>query len=351
MKKKILPIFILLISLAFIGVGIAYAYLSSPVDKKNTEEIQIEIKSGYSSRKIAEVLEEKGLIRNKYIFLLELKIYKRGTLKAGTYSLNKSMTLKEIIDSLENSKGIALNVKITFREGETITDLAKVIEKNTNHTYDEVIEKLNSQEYLNELISEYWFLTEDILNENIYYPLEGYLAPNTYHFENKDTSIETIIKTMLDEEDKILSKYKDVVSKDPHYYLTMASITQLEGTNEENRKMIAGIFENRLNVGMNLGSDVTTYYAFQIKMTEPLDGSLFQTSNPYNTRAADMGGKMPVGPICNPDESSIISAVSPTENDYYYFVADSEKNIYYSRNDAEHQATIARLKKEGKWLW
>ena len=115
--------------------------------------------------------------------------------------------------------------------------------------------------------------------------------------------------------------------------------------------MIAGIFENRLNAGMNLGSDVTTYYAFQIKMTEPLDGSLFQTSNPYNTRAADMGGKMPVGPICNPDESSIISAVSPTENDYYYFVADSEKNIYYSRNDAEHQATIDRLKKEGKWLW
>ena len=76
MKKKILPIFILLISLALVGVGIAYAYLSSPVDKNSTEEIQIEIKPGYTSRKIAEVLEEKGLIRNKYVFLLELKIYK-----------------------------------------------------------------------------------------------------------------------------------------------------------------------------------------------------------------------------------------------------------------------------------
>ena len=156
---------------------------------------------------------------------------------------------------------------------------------------------------------------------------------------------------MLKQEEKVLEPYKSKISNNIHRVMTMASIVELEGTNTENRKMIVGIFNNRLKINMNLGSDVTTYYAFQKSMTEPLDGSYFARENPYNTRASSMGGKMPVGPICNPDESSIISAVSPTENDYYYFVADSEKNIYYSRNDAEHQATIARLKKEGKWLW
>ena len=94
--------------------------------------------------------------------------------------------------------------------------------------------------------------------------MEGYLAPETYYFDNKDVLITDIIETMLKQTTKILEPYKTKFMEKPHYYMTMASILELEGTNTENREMIVGIFENRLNGGMNMGSDVTTYYGLQL---------------------------------------------------------------------------------------
>jgi hypothetical protein len=132
-----------------------------------------------------------------------------------------------------------------------------------------------------------------------------------------------------------LEKYKDAISSDPHYYLTMASIVQLEGTNTENRKKIVGTFKNRLNSGYNMGSDVTTYYALQVDMKEDLKAEQFATVNPYNTRGANMIGKMPIGPICNPSVSSIEASVYPEENDYLFFVADKHGNIYFTKTNAE----------------
>src|SRR5699024_1894265 len=143
--------------------------------------------------------------------------------------------------------------------------------------------------YLQELMSRYWFLTDSILQEGIYYPLEGYLAPDTYEFKDKDVTITTIIETMLDEMESELEPYRNMISGNIHYYMTMASMVELEGTNTDNRKMIAGIFENRLEANMNLGSDVTTYYALQYPMTSDLTTAQFATINPYNTRASNMG--------------------------------------------------------------
>ena len=124
-----------------------------------------------------------------------------------------------------------------------------------------------------------------------------------------------------------------------------------EGKSNSDRKGISGVFYNRLDKKMSLGSDVTTYYAFQIKMTEPLDGSLFQKSNPYNTRAADMGGKMPVGPICNPNIESIEASLKPTKNDYLFFVADKHGKIFFTKTNKEHEDKVAEIKRKGDWIW
>ena len=185
----------------------------------------------------------------------------------------------------------------------------------------------------------------------IYYPLEGYLAPNTYHFDNKDVSVEEIIETMLEQMKKELEPFKNDMVSNPHYYLTMASIVELEGTNTDNRKMIVGIFENRLNSGMNLGSDVTTYYGLQVPMTSDLTTEQFASINLYNTRSTTMIGKMPVGPICNPGISSIEASVKPTNNDYLFFVADKNGKIYYSKTNNEHEKKIAEIKANGDWIW
>lgn len=355
-KRKPKPLLIiiilfLLLLLVLIGLG-CWSYLLSPVDKNSDASIVVVIPEGSGVKSIAKILKDKKLIKSDFIFVVYTKINKTNSLKASTYELKKSMDLEEIVDILQ--KGNSYNpdeIKITFKEGEKITDYSLEIANKTIHTPEDVISVMTDQEYISILISKYWFLTDQILNPNIYYPLEGYLFPNTYHFENNEVTIQVIIERMLQETEKQLEKYKTVMINDPHYYITLASMLELEGTNTENRKMIAGVFNNRLAKGMNLGSDVTTYYALQHPMTSDLTKAQFATDNPYNTRSENMAGKMPIGPICNPSISSIEASSYPTNSDFLYFVADKHGQIFYTKTYSEHMAKVKEIKEKGDWIW
>ena len=351
-KKAKLLLVVVLLALFLIGIGVSWMVMTGPVNSNDKNDVEVVIENGSSSSSIGKLLKDKGLIKSELLFKIYLKLNNVNSLKASTYKFNKSMDLVSIIKVLE--KGNSYNpdeVRITFKEGLRITDYAKVIDKNTNNNYDDILLVFKDLDYTKSLISKYWFLTDSILDSNIYYPLEGYLAPDTYHFKNKDVSVEDIITTMLDEEEKKLEKYKNSLSSNIHYYMTMASIVELEGTNSENRKMIVGVFENRLNSGMNLGSDVTTYYGLQAAMTSDLTTEQFNSSNPYNTRGAGMIGKMPVGPICNPSLSSIEASINPTKSDYLFFVADKHGNIYYTKTNKEHDQKVQEIKDKGDWIW
>ncbi len=353
-RKKPKPLLFILFFFAFLLIFTSgvWWYFTSPVDRKSKEKIEVVVTSGMSSSEIGKALKEKELIRSEKFFKAYVKINNISSLKASTYIFSKSMNLKAIVRSLE--KGSKYNpemIKLTFKEGLRVTDYAGVIEKGTNHSTSEVLQIMNDSSYIKTLIDKYWFLTDDILDSNIYYPLEGYLAPDTYHFDNKDVAITDIIETMLDQTEKRVEIYKDKLVGNPHYYFTMASIVELEGTNLDNRKMIVGIFENRLKSGMNLGSDVTTYYGLQIAMTSDLSTEQFASANFYNTRSSAMIGKMPVGPICNFSFSSIEASVEPTINDYLFFVADKKGRIYYTKTNKEHDEKVAEIKANGDWIW
>lgn len=351
-KAKPLLIILVIIALMLLGAGTTWLVMASPVDKKNTATVEIIIPNGTTTRQIGVILKNKGLIRSELFFNIYIKVNRPKTMKASTYTMAKNMSLDEIIKILESGNSYNPDViSITFKEGERITDICEVISTKTNHTYDEAIAKMKDKEYIETLISKYWFLSNDILSESIYYPLEGYLAPNTYQFTNKEVSIEAIIETMLKQTEKILNKYKDKMTKPVHYYVTMASMAELEGTNTENRKQIVNVFENRLTKGMNLGSDVTTYYALQHPMTQDLTVAQFATNNPYNTRSTSMMGKMPIGPICNPSESSIEASLNPTQSTYLYFVADKYGKIYFTTTLQEHNAKVKEIKDKGDWIW
>lgn len=343
----VIVIGILMIIMAFIWI-----FLSSPVDRSDDTEVKIEIKAGVGTQGIADILKENNLIRSKFVFTAHVKLYNVKSLKAATYIFSPNMNLNEIVKILE--EGNVYNpdlVVLTFKEGQNIPDYAKLIATQTNNSYEEVISIINNKDYINELINKYWFLTDSILNPNIYYPLEGYLAPNTYHFENKEVNVKTIIEKVLEQTDKNLTPYKIQIQNNVHHYITMASMVELEGTNTENRKMIVGVFNNRLAKGMNLGSDVTTYYALQHPMTSDLTSAQFATDNPYNTRSTTMMGKMPVGAICNPSNSSLEASVNPTPNDNIFFVADKHGNIFYTKTMAEHDRKIREIKEKGDWIW
>ena len=349
--KPLLIIIVVILIIILTGL-ITYNVMISPIDKSSKADIEVVVPPGTNTTKIGKILKEKHLIRSATFFKVYIKLNNIKSLKASTYTLKKSMTLNEIITVLE--KGNSYNpdaIKLTFKEGKRVTDYIKTIASNTNHTEEEILAQFNDIDYIKELTKKYWFLTEEILDPNIYYPLEGYLHPDTYYFKNKDVDIKTIIETMLSETEEILSKYKNEVGQNINKYIIMASMVELEGTNTTNRKMIAGIFNNRLAQNMNLGSDVTTYYALQHPMTSDLTVAEFNTDNPYNTRSKSMAGKMPIGAICNPSISSIEASVNPTPSDYLYFVADKHGEIFYTKTLQEHNKKVKEIKEKGDWIW
>lgn len=357
MKKKILIIVAAIFSFFVIGlIGLVIYYNNSldavHTNKKDVKDVTFIIKSGTSSNGVIDQLYDKGLIRNKYVGYIYLKLNNDFVLQAGVYELNTGMDFEDIIEVLGTGKVVDDSISVTFIEGKRITNYVKVISEKFGYSEDEVLKILSDKAYLQELIDKYWFLTEDILNDKLYYALEGYLAPNTYFFD-QDASIKDIIEKLLDTTAIQLNDYKEIVEKSEysiHQMLTMASIVELEGANSNDRRGVAGVFYNRLKVGWSLGSDVTTYYAVRIEMSER---DLYQYEiddvNDYNTRVSAMAGKLPVGPICNPGVDSIVAALEPEEHDYYFFVADKNKKTYFTKTNSEHISVINDLKNKGLW--
>lgn len=345
-----IAIFVLIFSVILFGYSV-YRYELSKVS--NDSELKTVVIKPGSIDSIANTLYKEDLIRNKFVFKLYVKISGKSNLKAATYSFSEDMGARKIVDILYKGSGVNTEqIKITFKEGLNIRQIAKVIVENTNNTEAMVYDVLKDKEYLNELIDEYWFIENVILDDRIYYSLEGYLYPSTYYFSSKDVLVEDIFKVMLDETKKQLEPYKNELTNNNmsiHEILTLASLVELEGVTEEDRKGIAGVFFNRLEDDISLGSDVTTYYGVKVNMGErDLYSSEVKECNNYNTRCVTFSG-LPVSPICNSSIESIKAVIYPDKNNYYYFVADKNKKVYFSKNINEHNKTIAKLKKEDLW--
>ena len=361
MSKKIYIILGIIFSIILISVVSFFSWykIGTQAPKNEVEkEIIVDIKSGTSTLEILKLLKNNSVIRDELAAKLYIKIHDIKGLQAGKYLFNGQDSLKDVLNTLTSGKVMNETVNITFKEGKNMRYIASTIAEKTNNTANDVYKVLHDKEYITSLIDKYWFLSKTILNENIYYPLEGYLYPDTYSFENKDVEVKTILEKMLDKMSKVLSKYKKEGQKGEtteniavHQLLTIASIIELEGNNNENRSKIASVIYNRLNSNMSLGSDVTTYYAIRVDMGErDLYAKEINTYNAYNTRGPNMNGKLPVGPIANPSEESITAALNPYKEKYLYFVADKNGDIYFSKTYEEHQNTINTLKKKGLWF-
>ncbi|MBQ7140375.1 MAG: endolytic transglycosylase MltG [Bacilli bacterium] len=338
-----------------VSLGVIYKIGISSVDKNDDKIILVEIKKGMTTTDIAKVLKENDLIKNEIMFKVYAKLNGVNSLKSGYFELSKNMDLEAITTKIQEGDTVDPNsIIVLFKEGLNMRGIANVIEKNTNNNADSVFALLEDETYINEVIEKYWFLEDDIKDVNIYYPLEGYLFPNTYTLRDKDVTVKEIFEIMLNETDKILSKYKDeiVASKyNVHELLTIASMAELEGVSLDDRKNICGVFYNRLDKKMSLGSDVTTYYAFKVDMSErDLTKKEINTYNAFNTRGPNMSGKIPVGPVANPSKEAIEAAIIPAINDYLYFVADKNRKVYFTKTDSEHNAKVKELKNKGLWI-
>ena len=351
--KKVLLFIIGLVLILVIGSIVFYNNSLSPIGSKD-DVVNFEVKSGMTTKGIIAELHKDGLIKNEFTSYIYVKLNNITNLQAGNYNLNKGMSFKEIMDVITSGDAIDDSISLTFIEGKRVKKFAEVISKEYSYTEEEIINKWKDKTYLQQLIAKYWFLTEDILNESIYYPLEGYLYPDTYRFK-KDATIEEITEKMLDTMGGYLDSYRNNIGSNQyadnvHKILTLASIVELEGAKSDDRAGIAGVFFNRLKGGWNLGSDVTTYYAAQIDFSDrDLTQAELDDVNAYNTRSSSMIGKLPVGPICNPNIESIKAVINPKETDYYFFVADKNGKTYFSKTNEEHTRIINDLKNKGLW--
>ena len=357
MAKKIyiiLGTIVALILVSIISVVIWYNSQIKGVSRTTSEnKIVVEIKSGTSTIGILEQLQENNIIKNQLAAKVYIKLNGVKSLQAGKYEFSGNEDVAQVLKKISEGDVMDETVTITFKEGKNMRYIASEIAEKTNNTTKDVYNLLSDKDYISSLINKYWFITEDVQNKEIYYPLEGYLYPDTYSFANSDVEVKSIFEKMLDKTDKVLTKYKstiDVSGYSVHEVLTMASIVELEGNNAANRAKIASVIYNRLKTKMSLGSDVTTYYAVKVDMGERnLYAKEINTYNSYNTRGPNMAGKLPVGPICSASEESITAVLNPDKIDYLYFVADKNGDIYFSKTYQEHQQTIATLQKKGLW--
>ncbi len=349
MIKKILIGISIFLVLLVIGVVIFYQISLRKVSNDDTE-IFFEIESGMSISNIVSTLKEENLIKNSFVTKVYIKLHDINNLQAGVYVLKRNMNTKEILNKFVTGDCFKEEKLVTFIEGKRLVDYVKVIANNFPYSEDEILNVLSDKEYLQELINKYWFITDEILNDEIYYPLEGYLFPDTYMF-NKNASIKEIIEVLINGLGNKLEPYKDKImagNMSVHELLTLASIVELEGASSEDRSGVASVFYNRLKDNWHLGSDVTTYYAFGKNFDVELTIDEYNTCNPYNTRSTCFTG-LPVGPICSVSLDSLVSTINPAESDYYYFVADKNKKTYYAKDYNEFNNIINELKSNGLW--
>lgn len=340
MKKKKIKIIIPIILLIFI-VGIFASYFYLLTGSKTNEVVIFNINPGTNKKDIAKNLKTAELVKSKNATLAYLFFNKEINLQAGKYELNRNMSVKEIVKHISSGKVKKESISITFVEGKNMSDFIDLVSTKFGFSKDEVKAKLQDKNYMKELVKKYDFLTNDVLNDNIYYALEGYLFPDTYEFL-ENVSLEEIISTMLNNTKNKLESLN--IKEDIHEILTKASIAELEAVETEDRKSVIQVINKRLEMGKGLGMDVTTYYAMQKPLGEELTMDDLRNPSLYNTSELNLvtTGRLPVGPICNPSLDAIKAVLNPSDTDYLYFYANIRTHEVFFANTYEEFLEIQR---------
>lgn len=341
---------VLAIGIIIISI-IAYLYITSigePLDANSEETEEIVIDSGTSAGMIGEQLEEQGIINNGRMFEVFLRLNSITNYQAGEYELSPAMDFEQIARTLETGT-IYQEVlhRVTIPEGYSVEQIAEQFSQNLPISEDRFLELMTDTEFIESLIEEYpEMLSDEILDEDVKYPLEGYLFPATYDITEEEPDIEGIVRQMLDAtEVNSLSIYNSVEdytinyegesqSLTFHQFLTFASLIEMEATSLADRSMIASVFLNRMaeQPSMPLQTDPTVLYA----LGEHQERTLFEdleVEDPYNTY---IHSGLPPGPIASPGTESIQSTLNPSNTDYFYFLADSEGNNHFAETFEEH---------------
>jgi UPF0755 protein len=300
-KKSKSPIGLLFLVIVLVAVGVAaYLFLTPSGPGK---EMFIDIAPGTGSAGIGSQLEKAGVIRNRYAFMA-LRMLKHGTLKAGEYRFEQPETMSEVYDRLR--RGDVYYRVVTIPEGHNIFDVAGDVEASGIATRDDF---LNAARRDVKLVADIDPKAQT---------LEGYLFPDTYHFQRRET-VDQMVAAMVKQfraEAAQLGLHTNF-----HAVVTMASLVEKETPVASDRPLVSSVLNNRLAAGMPLMTDPTVIYAamLQNRYRGAIYRSDLQAESEYNTYKHT---GLPPGPICNPGVASLTAAMHPATSKFLYFVAD-----------------------------
>lgn len=324
-------------------LGISFYAISVPASR-DAEQKTFTILPKEGGARIAKNLQREGLISSPTLF----KAYaflsgKSDNIMAGQYKLSSGMSIKEILSNLTSGKAQADTNIVRLKEGWTNEDIAKYLDENN------IVSAKEFNAALKKTSTSFLYFGEKPKVKS----LEGYLFPDTYFFA-KNTSAEKIIQRLVDTLDLKLTAQivSEIKAQDKTIYdiLTLASIVEKEVGRNKNvlsredvsnlqveREIVAGIFYNRLAIGMALQSDATVTYITK-KRNPQASIADTQIDSPYNTYKYK---GLPPGPISNPSLSSILAVVRFRDTDYLYFLTKEDGTAVFAKTFEEHSRNKA----------
>ena len=342
LAKVILGLIIALIVAAGIFGVMLYQTTNSPVGANGREPIQFTIELGTNSYQINAELAELGLIRNARLANLVVRLHGWSNIQAGEYELSFDLSLREIYALFKGGNGVEATVlhRVTIPEGETLPFIAGVMAPVTGLTAAELLTQWGDPEFLQRLIADYWFLTEAILADGIMYPLEGYLYPLTYDFINERYEVDELTRKLLDVTATRLEPVRGLIETSDftvHEVFTFASIIEAETQNKDQMADVAGVFYNRLKMGIKLQSCATVQYILAERVTHVTYEMTFIDS-PFNTYLYE---GLSIGPVNSPSIGAIRAALEPASHGYLFFIGDIfhciDGKTHFFTNFDDHQ--------------
>lgn len=340
-NNKLMLIIIAVLAVLVIVGGI-YTIGLGPVDRSDDTEISVEIPNGFGALTVVEILDENGLVKNKTFAKINARLGGYNTLQANTYIFSKSMSFTKMMKAINKGDFQYISKEqIVINAGDRLSQVADAMSEQLGLTREEILKKWSDKAYLKKLIKKYWFLTDEILNPDIIYPLEGYMYADTYFITTQNPSIEDLTEMCLDEMDTVLTERKDAIKKSGftvHEFLTLTSIVTKEGGDlDEDLPTVAGVFINRLNSGMSLGSDVTVNYIYDEDKVNIVQSHL-DSESPYNTRKV---AGLPPSAICAVLDSRMDAVLNYDHTDYLFFYGCPDGTVIFSKTIEEHNKAAA----------
>ncbi|HFH9837520.1 TPA: endolytic transglycosylase MltG [Streptococcus suis] len=367
-EKAANRIVMVVVTIVLLTLGITgftgYSYLKScldPIDATSTTNIQVEIPEGSSTQQIGQILVENNLIKNASVFNYYAKLKSYNNFQSGYYNLNQSMSLEELAKTLQESGSAQpqepIAGKVLVIEGYTLEQISQAVTSNsytddesdtTPFTAEDFMKTVTNQEFISRMATTYpnLFASLPAADSGVKYQLEGYLFPATYEYTDS-TTIEGLVEQMIATMDANLQPYYDQLASKGltvNQLLTLASLVEKEGSTDEDRRNIASVFYNRLNIDMPLQSNIAILYALGKlgDKTTLAEDATIDTSidSPYNIYVNT--GLMP-GPVDSPSLAAIEATFNPNKTNYYYFVADVKTGtVYYSETVEEHNQNVEK---------